>query len=51
MVRALSDELTARGIAHTFEVHAEDTHVNRLRERIETRLLRFFSEVLAFPVE
>jgi hypothetical protein len=22
-----------------------------IRERIETRLLRFFSEVLAFPVE
>ena len=30
MVSALSDELTARGIAHTFEVHADGTHVNLL---------------------
>jgi S-formylglutathione hydrolase FrmB len=47
--QAFSDELTKRGIAHTFEVYADGTHESRIRQRIETRLLRFFSEVLAFP--
>ena len=46
--RAFSEELTTRGIPHTFEVYAEGTHDSRIRLRIETRLLRFFSEVLAF---
>ncbi len=44
-----SDELTKRGIAHTFEVYADGTHDSRIRQRIETRVLRFFSEVLSFP--
>jgi S-formylglutathione hydrolase len=44
--RALSDELTVRGIAHTFEVYADGDHVNKVHERIETRVVRFFSEVL-----
>jgi S-formylglutathione hydrolase FrmB len=47
--RAFSEELTNRGIAHTFEVYADGTHENRVRQRIETRVLRFFSEVLSFP--
>jgi S-formylglutathione hydrolase len=47
--RAFSEQLTNRGIAHTFEVYADGTHLNRIRQRIETRVLRFFSEVLAFP--
>jgi hypothetical protein len=47
--RAFSEELAARGIAHTFEVYAGGTHENRIRQRIETRVLRFFSEVLNFP--
>ncbi len=47
--RAFSEELTNRGIAHTFEVYADGTHESRIRQRIETRVLRFFSEVLAFP--
>jgi S-formylglutathione hydrolase FrmB len=47
--RALSDELTERGIGHTFEVYANGTHMSHIRQRIETRLLRFFSEVLTFP--
>ncbi len=44
-----SNELTKRGIAHTFEVYADGTHDSRIRQRIETRVLRFFSEVLSFP--
>jgi S-formylglutathione hydrolase FrmB len=47
--RALSEELAKRGIPHTFEVYGDGTHESRIRQRIETRLLRFFSEVLAFP--
>jgi S-formylglutathione hydrolase FrmB len=47
--RALSEELSERGIPHTFEVYAGGTHESRIRQRIETRVLRFFSEVLAFP--
>lgn len=47
--RLFSEALTNRGIAHTFEVYADGTHESRIRQRIETRLLRFFSEVLAFP--
>jgi len=47
--RAFSEELASRGIAHTFEVYAGGTHENRIRQRIETRVLRFFSEVLNFP--
>jgi S-formylglutathione hydrolase FrmB len=46
---ALSEELSERGIAHTFEVYADGTHESRIRQRIETRVLRFFSEGLAFP--
>jgi S-formylglutathione hydrolase len=44
-----SEELSDRGIAHTFEVYADGTHESRIRQRIETRVLRFFSETLAFP--
>jgi len=44
--RAFSGELASRGIAHTFEVYANGDHENRIRERLETRVLRFFSEVL-----
>jgi S-formylglutathione hydrolase len=44
-----SAELTKRGIAHTFEVYADGTHESGIRQRIETRVLRFFSEVLSFP--
>jgi S-formylglutathione hydrolase FrmB len=47
--RAFSEELANRGIAHTFEVYADGTHESRIRQRIETRVLRFFSEVLTFP--
>lgn len=44
--RSFSDELTSRGVAHTFEVYANGDHGNKIRERLETRVFRFFSEVL-----
>jgi S-formylglutathione hydrolase FrmB len=43
--RAFSEELAERGIPHTFEVYADGTHESKIRERIETRLLRFFSDI------
>jgi len=46
--RAFAEELSSRGIPHTFEVYAGGDHENKIRERIETRVLRFFSEVLSF---
>ena len=46
--RAFSEELANRGIGHTFEIYAGGDHGNKLRERLETRVLRFFSEVLIF---
>jgi S-formylglutathione hydrolase FrmB len=46
--RAFAEELASRGIPHTFEVYAGGDHENKIRERIETRVLRFFSEVLSF---
>ena len=43
----LSRELTERRIPHSFEVYAGGDHGNKIRERLETRVLRFFSDVLA----
>ena len=47
--RAFSAELAKNGIAHSFEVYANGNHENRIRERLETRVFRFFSEVLKSP--
>jgi S-formylglutathione hydrolase len=46
--RAFSAELASREIPHAFEVYGGGDHENKVRERIETHVLRFFSEVLAF---
>ena len=46
--RAFAEELASRGIPHTFEVYGGGDHENKIRERIETRVMRFFSEVLSF---
>jgi S-formylglutathione hydrolase len=43
-----SKELAARNIPHVFEVYEGGTHVSKIEERVETRLLPFFSEKLAF---
>lgn len=44
---ALSRELSEHGIPHTFEVYQGD-HNQRIPERLETRVLPFFSRVLKF---
>ena len=40
--KALSD----RGIPHVFEIYEGADHGSKIRERLETRLLQFFSERL-----
>jgi S-formylglutathione hydrolase FrmB len=47
--RDFAQALRRNGIAHTFEEHDGD-HNNRAAERLETRLLPFFSRVLQFGV-
>jgi S-formylglutathione hydrolase len=47
--RAFSQELAARGIGHTFEVYPDGDHSNKIRERIEKRVFRFFADVLSVP--
>ena len=47
--RAFSQELASRGIGHTFEVYAGGDHSSKIRERLETRVFRFFSDVLTVP--
>ncbi|MBV9959787.1 MAG: hypothetical protein JO360_15285 [Acidobacteria bacterium] len=46
--RKFADELTERSIPHIFEVYQGGDHGNKIRERIETRVLQFFSRTLAF---
>ena len=46
--RAFSQELASRGIGHTFEVYEDGDHGNKIPERLETRVFRFFSDVLVF---
>ena len=43
-----SKALAERNIPHTFEVYAGGTHGSKIRERVETRVLQFFSEKLVF---
>ena len=44
----LNQALTRLGVAHTFETY-EGNHVNRVKERFETKLLPFFFVNLTFP--
>jgi S-formylglutathione hydrolase len=46
-VRTLGDVLTMYGVEHTAEVY-EGNHTNRVAERIETKVMPFFSQKLAF---
>jgi S-formylglutathione hydrolase FrmB len=46
--RKFSEELTERGIPHTFEVYKDGDHGSKIRERFETRVLPFFSRTLDF---
>ena len=43
-----SRALSERNIPHVFEVYAGGDHVNKIRERMETRVLQFFSEKFDF---
>jgi S-formylglutathione hydrolase FrmB len=43
-----SKALAERGIPHTFEIYAGGDHRNKIKERLETRVFRFFSERLDF---
>jgi enterochelin esterase-like enzyme len=45
-VRILDEMLNAYGIPHTFEIY-EGTHVSRIAERVETKMLPFFSNSLS----
>ncbi|HEX6732782.1 MAG TPA: alpha/beta hydrolase-fold protein [Pyrinomonadaceae bacterium] len=44
-----SKALAERNIPHVFEVYEGGDHGNKIRQRLETRLFRFFSEKLDFP--
>jgi enterochelin esterase-like enzyme len=43
---SLSKALAERQIPHVFEIYEGGNHVNKVRERLETRLLGFFSDKL-----
>ena len=43
-----SSALAERSIPHVFEVYEGGDHGNKIRERLETRLLKFFSDGLDF---
>jgi hypothetical protein len=45
--RALHEALERYGIPHAFEIY-EGNHINRVAERIETKVLPFFSTNLEF---
>jgi len=44
---AIDSALTRAGVTHTFETYDGD-HVNRVRQRVATRVLPFFSRTLDF---
>jgi hypothetical protein len=46
--QALSEELSERGIPHTLEVYADGTDESRIRQRVETRVLRSFPRCWCF---
>lgn len=45
-----SKALADRNIPHVFEVYEGGDHSNKIRERVETRLLQFFSDKLDFSI-
>jgi hypothetical protein len=45
--RVLVDALTTFGVAHTFETYEGD-HGNRIPQRLEEKVLPFFSNTLSF---
>lgn len=49
-VKLLSSTLSELNIPHQFEVYADGNHGSLIRQRMETRVLAFFNERLAFEV-
>jgi S-formylglutathione hydrolase FrmB len=47
-VRMFSNALAERGIPHSFEIYEGADHGSKIRQRIETRVFAFFSEILDF---
>ena len=47
-VRTLHEMLEANGVPHLFEIY-QGNHVNRISERVETKVMPFFSTHLVFP--
>jgi enterochelin esterase-like enzyme len=45
-IKVLDEELNKYNVKHTFELYEGD-HINRIAERIETKMLRFFSDNLS----
>lgn len=43
-----SKALAERSIPHVFEVYEGGTHINKIKERMETRVFQFFSDKLDF---
>ncbi len=43
-----SKALAEHGVPHTFEIYAGGDHGNKIKERLETRVFKFFSEKLDF---
>jgi S-formylglutathione hydrolase FrmB len=43
-----SNELAKRNIPHVFEIYAKGDHGSRIRDRLETHVLQFFSSTLDF---
>jgi S-formylglutathione hydrolase len=46
--RLFSNALAEHNVPHMFEVYEGGNHGNKIRERVETRLLQFFSDKLVF---
>jgi enterochelin esterase-like enzyme len=46
-IKVLDEELNKYGIKHLFEIYEGD-HINHVAERIEKKMLRFFSDNLSF---
>jgi S-formylglutathione hydrolase len=44
----LSKALAERSIPHIFEIYEGGTHINKIKERMETRVFQFFSDKLDF---
>ena len=47
-IKLLDGELNKYGVKHTFEIY-EGNHTNRVAQRIQQNVLKFFSENLSFP--